>query len=146
MHTRRAGANRWAASAAGAQPSLSKRRRSSGWRCMVWYIAESVVGGVVVTAAGRVSSRLARLPHPAGHRHRHSAARAHRHGRRARVRLAPTAMTTVQFDVISDLAGVQPASPLAELRAQRPEATTHAQGSYDALFAAPVGSLPLPER
>jgi alkylhydroperoxidase domain protein len=55
-------------------------------------------------------------------------------------------MTTVQFDVISDLAGVQPGSPLAELRAQRPEALTHAQGSYDALFAAPVGSLPLGER
>jgi alkylhydroperoxidase domain protein len=55
-------------------------------------------------------------------------------------------MTTVQFDVISDLAGVQPGSPLAELRAQRPEALTHAQGSYDALFAAPVGSLPLDER
>jgi len=55
-------------------------------------------------------------------------------------------MTIVQFDVISDLAGVQPGSPLAELRAQRPEALMHAQGSYDALFAAPVGSLPLGER
>lgn len=41
-------------------------------------------------------------------------------------------LPTVQADVISDLAGVQPGSPLAGLRAQRPEAMTHAQGSYDA--------------
>ena len=31
--------------------------------------------------------------------------------------MAATAMTTVQFDVISDLAGVQPGSAMAELRA-----------------------------
>ncbi len=55
-------------------------------------------------------------------------------------------MTTAQFDVISDLGGVRPGSPLAEVRAQRPEATMHAQGSYDALFFSPVGSLPLAER
>ena len=55
-------------------------------------------------------------------------------------------LPTVQYDVIADLAGVRPGSPLAELRAQRPEATTHAQGSYNALFSSPVGSLPLTER
>jgi alkylhydroperoxidase domain protein len=53
---------------------------------------------------------------------------------------------TVQDDAISDLAGVQPGSALAELRAQRPEATRHAQGSYNALFANPSGSLTLIER
>jgi uncharacterized protein YciW len=37
-------------------------------------------------------------------------------------------------DVISALAGVRPDSALAELRAQRPEAMRHAQGSYAALF------------
>jgi len=42
--------------------------------------------------------------------------------------------TRTGTDVISALAGVQPGSPLAELRAQRPEATEHAQGSYSALF------------
>jgi alkylhydroperoxidase domain protein/CMD domain protein len=46
-------------------------------------------------------------------------------------------MTTAatQTDVISALAGIQPGSPLAKLRAQRPEAMQHAQGSYRALFA-----------
>ena len=37
-------------------------------------------------------------------------------------------------DIISALAGVQPDSALAQLRAERPEATEHAQGSYAALF------------
>jgi alkylhydroperoxidase domain protein/CMD domain protein len=37
-------------------------------------------------------------------------------------------------DVIAELSGIQPDSALAELRAQRPEAMTHAQGSYTALF------------
>ena len=37
-------------------------------------------------------------------------------------------------DVIAELSGTQPGSALAELRAQRPEAMTHAQGSYAALF------------
>src|SRR5438093_1538488 len=37
-------------------------------------------------------------------------------------------------DVISALAGVQRDSGLAELRAQRPAAARHAQGSYQALF------------
>src|SRR4030081_2298534 len=39
-------------------------------------------------------------------------------------------------DIISELSGIQPGTPLAELRAQRPEAATHAQGSYRALFDA----------
>lgn len=44
-------------------------------------------------------------------------------------------------DVISDLAGVEPGSPLAQLRAERSAATRHAQGSYEALFdlAEPTG-------
>src|SRR5205085_12373376 len=41
---------------------------------------------------------------------------------------------SIKTDVISDLAGVKPDSPLAALRAERPEATEHAQGSYTALF------------
>ena len=47
-------------------------------------------------------------------------------------------------DVISSLAGVAPGSPTAELRAQRPEAMQHAQGSYTALFdpAEPLGLSP----
>jgi alkylhydroperoxidase domain protein len=36
--------------------------------------------------------------------------------------------------VISALTGIGAGSPLAALRAQRPEAATHAQGSYEALF------------
>ncbi|HEY3058194.1 MAG TPA: alkylhydroperoxidase domain protein [Chloroflexota bacterium] len=43
-------------------------------------------------------------------------------------------------DVISELAGVAPGSELAELRAQRPEAMQHAQGSYAALFETPQPS------
>lgn len=42
--------------------------------------------------------------------------------------------TTTDTDVISSLAGIAEGSPLAELRARRPEAMQHAQGSYDALF------------
>jgi alkylhydroperoxidase domain protein len=38
------------------------------------------------------------------------------------------------LDVIASLAGIDGDSPLAELRAQRPESAKHAQGSYDALF------------
>jgi alkylhydroperoxidase domain protein len=55
-------------------------------------------------------------------------------------------VSTVHSDVISDLAGVEPGSPLESLRAQRPEAATHAQGSYNALFANPSGSLSVTER
>lgn len=56
-------------------------------------------------------------------------------------------MTTASTatDIISALAGVAPGSPLAELRAERPEATEHAQGSYTALFdpEEPVGLSPV---
>ena len=37
-------------------------------------------------------------------------------------------------DVINELAGIAPDSPLAHLRAQRPDITRYAQGSYEALF------------
>jgi alkylhydroperoxidase domain protein/CMD domain protein len=37
-------------------------------------------------------------------------------------------------DVLNALLSVDDGSPLARLRARRPEATTHAQGSYEALF------------
>jgi alkylhydroperoxidase domain protein/CMD domain protein len=56
-------------------------------------------------------------------------------------------LSTTAIDVISQLAGIQPGSPLAELRAQRPEATSHAQGCYAALFDPDdVGDLTLVER
>ncbi len=42
-----------------------------------------------------------------------------------------------QGDLLNDLLGIDAGSPLAQLRAQRPEATTHTQGSYDALFSEP---------
>ncbi len=54
--------------------------------------------------------------------------------------IASVTAPTTTFDVISDLAGVPPNSPLADLRAQRPEATQHAQGSYAALFETPQPS------
>ncbi|MGE3270919.1 MAG: alkylhydroperoxidase domain protein [Chloroflexota bacterium] len=48
-------------------------------------------------------------------------------------------------DVISALTDIAPGSPLAELRAQRPESMEHAQGSYTALFdpPEPVGLSPV---
>lgn len=48
-------------------------------------------------------------------------------------------------DIISALAGVASGSAIADLRAQRPEATEHAQGSYIALFdpAEPEGLSPV---
>ncbi|GAA2328370.1 alkylhydroperoxidase domain protein [Streptomyces cuspidosporus] len=51
-------------------------------------------------------------------------------------------------DLIDTLLGVEPGSPVARLRALRPEATRHTQGSYDALFppAAPAGSVTPTER
>jgi alkylhydroperoxidase domain protein/CMD domain protein len=56
-------------------------------------------------------------------------------------------LSTTALDVISQLAGIQPGSPLAELRAQRPEAMLHAQGSYAALFDADdIGDLSTLER
>jgi uncharacterized protein YciW len=57
-----------------------------------------------------------------------------------------TVLTTT-IDVISQLAGIEPGSALAELRAQRPEATIHAQGSYAALFDPDdIGDLSAQER
>ncbi|NUR84606.1 MAG: CMD domain protein, partial [Nonomuraea sp.] len=38
-------------------------------------------------------------------------------------------------DVIDELAGVRPGSPLDLLRSRRPESREHAQRSYEALFA-----------
>src|SRR5258705_10359320 len=55
--------------------------------------------------------------------------------------------SATEVDIVSRLAGIEPGSPLAELRAQRPEATGYAQNSYDALFnPTEVGSLSLIER
>lgn len=51
-------------------------------------------------------------------------------------------------DLIGTLLAIDPGSPLARLRARRPEATRHTQGSYDALFApaAPATSVTTTER
>src|SRR5579871_5384702 len=58
----------------------------------------------------------------------------------ARKAIAMTQPETVstgvaQADVLNTLLGIAPGSALAQVRAQRPEATTHTQGSYDALFS-----------
>jgi len=37
-------------------------------------------------------------------------------------------------DVIDEVLGIAPGSPLAEIRGQRPDVVRHTQGSYDALF------------
>lgn len=50
---------------------------------------------------------------------------------------ATTTGTAAHDDVLNALLHIEDGSPLAELRAGRPEATVHAQGSYDALFTAP---------
>jgi CMD domain protein len=51
------------------------------------------------------------------------------------------------IDVIDELAGLTPGSPLGELRRQRPEVMKHLQGSDDALFApADDGGLTRAER
>jgi alkylhydroperoxidase domain protein len=42
--------------------------------------------------------------------------------------------STTHIDIVSQLAGIDAGSALAELRSQRPEAALHAQGSYSALF------------
>ena len=44
-------------------------------------------------------------------------------------------MTHTDTDVIDALVGIAPGSPLDAIRARRPEARTHAQASYAALFA-----------
>jgi alkylhydroperoxidase domain protein/CMD domain protein len=46
-----------------------------------------------------------------------------------------TSPQTAPADVLDALLGIQDDSALAQLRSQRPEATRHAQGSYDALFS-----------
>jgi alkylhydroperoxidase domain protein/CMD domain protein len=54
---------------------------------------------------------------------------------------------TISTDVLNTLLGLDDGSALAELRAQRPEATGHTQGSYDALFSShPESPLSLAER
>ena len=54
---------------------------------------------------------------------------------------------TAHGDVLDTLLGIEPGSALAQLRAQRPEATGHMQGTYDALFAeTPSTSVTRPER
>src|SRR5581483_552482 len=52
--------------------------------------------------------------------------------------------TTTRADVLATLLGIEPGSPLAQLRARRSEATTHTQGSYDALFVAPSATRVTP--
>jgi CMD domain protein len=44
-------------------------------------------------------------------------------------------MARPDVDVIDELVGIAPGSPLDAIRARRPEARTHAQASYRALFA-----------
>ncbi len=44
-------------------------------------------------------------------------------------------MTGTDADVIDTLVGIAPGSPLDAIRARRPEARTHAQATYRALFA-----------
>src|SRR5262245_43744390 len=56
-------------------------------------------------------------------------------------------MTHPATDVIDALVGIAPGSPLDAIRARRPEARTHAQASYDALFApADPGTVTAAER
>jgi len=52
-----------------------------------------------------------------------------------------------EADVIDRLVGIGPGSPLHAIRLRRPEARTHAQASYRALFAPDhPGQVTLPER
>jgi uncharacterized protein YciW len=44
-------------------------------------------------------------------------------------------MPGTETDVIDALVGIAPGSPLDAIRARRPEARTHAQATYRALFA-----------
>jgi CMD domain protein len=56
-------------------------------------------------------------------------------------------MTEALPDLIDELAGIAPGSPLDAIRARRPQAREHAQKSYLALFApADFGSFPAFER
>jgi CMD domain protein len=55
--------------------------------------------------------------------------------------------TAAPPDVIDALVGITPGSPLDAIRARRPEARTHAQATYRALFApAEPGDVTAPER
>ena len=56
-------------------------------------------------------------------------------------------MSQTDADVIDTLVGIAPGSPLDAIRARRPEARTHAQASYRALFAQAVpGEVTAQER
>jgi CMD domain protein len=56
-------------------------------------------------------------------------------------------MPSTDTDVIDALVGIAPGSPLEAIRARRPEARTHAQASYRALFAPEVpGDVTAQER
>jgi CMD domain protein len=56
-------------------------------------------------------------------------------------------MPGTDADVIDSLVGIAPGSPLDAIRARRPEARTHAQASYRALFAPAVpGDVTAQER
>jgi uncharacterized protein YciW len=56
-------------------------------------------------------------------------------------------MTRFAADVIDTVVGISEGSPLAQLRARRPEARTRAQSSYAVLFNPPdPGGLSPPER
>jgi CMD domain protein len=56
-------------------------------------------------------------------------------------------MPGTDADVIDALVGIEPGSPLDAIRARRPEARTHAQASYRALFAPEVpGDVAAQER
>lgn len=55
-----------------------------------------------------------------------------------------TQTDTATADVLNALLGIDSGSVLAELRAQRPEATQHTQGSYDALFVNPSATTVSP--
>jgi CMD domain protein len=56
-------------------------------------------------------------------------------------------MSGIDTDVIDALVGIAPGSPLDAIRARRPEARTHAQASYRALFAPTVpGDVTAQER
>src|SRR5437868_8886335 len=54
---------------------------------------------------------------------------------------------SMDTDIIDTLVGIAPGSPLDAIRARRPEARTHAQATYRALFAPdPPGDVTMQER
>ncbi|WP_129336367.1 CMD domain protein [Cellulomonas endophytica] len=59
----------------------------------------------------------------------------------------PDPLALVGEDVVDTLLGITPGSALDAVRANRPEARAHAQGTFTALFApADAAAMPLPER